>query len=324
MSPKPEAPPRTSDEPDNRRRPEPTNKIVEMPERPSDRDPKDEADPEVRAASELPEEPLEEPQKPYRQILLNELNTGLEEFHRPSLGLLLSSLSGGLDVSFSLLLMAAMRTVVRHDFSQALTTLLVANMYAIGFIFVVVGRSELFTEHTSRAMFPVMSGYAGWGSLARLWTLVYLGNMAGVMAFSALLAYAGPPLKIIDSVGFAAMSRPLLERTWLLTLIAAGLAGWLMGLLAWLVSACRDTVSQIVIVWIVTSAIGLVGLPHAIVGAGEVLVSVFAGQDTTWGEFFPFLLWTTIGNGLGGIIFVAGLKYSHSTRGSESSETAGV
>lgn len=277
-----------------------------------------------KSAQELPEEPQEEPQKPYRQILLNELNMGLEEFHRPSLGLLLSSLSGGLDVSFSLLLIAQMRTLVRHDFSNAVTSLLVANMYSIGFIFVVIGRSELFTEHTSRAMFPVMSGYASWLSLARLWGLVYLGNLVGVAAFSALLAYAGPPLHVIDDFGFAAMARPLVEHTWLMTLIAAGLAGWLMGLLAWLVSACRDTVSQIVLVWIVASAIGLVGLPHAVVGAGEVLTDVFAGRGTTWAEFFPFLLWTTIGNGIGGIVFVAGLKYSHSTRGSESPEEAAV
>lgn len=270
--------------------------------------------------ADQPEKPQEEPQKPYRQILLNELATGLEEFQRPSLGLFLSSLSGGLDVSFSLLLMAAMRTLVRHDLPSAVTELLVANMYAIGFIFVVLGRSELFTEHTSRAMFPVISGYASWGSLARLWGLVYVGNLVGVVAFSALLAYAGPGLKIVDHVTFIAMARPLVERTWLLTLISAGLAGWLMGLLAWLVSACRDTISQIVIVWIVTTAIGLVGIPHAIVGSGEVLVNIFAGEGTTWSEFFHFLLWTTIGNSIGGTVFVAALKYGHSTRGSESSE----
>lgn len=289
----------------------------------STKDEAEEAEPaDLPERSGEPEEPREEPQKPYRQILLNELNTGLEEFHRPSLGLFLSSLSGGLDVSFSLLLMAAMRTLVRHDLSPAVTGLLVANMYAVGFIFVVLGRSELFTEHTSRAMFPVISGYIGWSSLARLWGLVYFGNLAGVAAFSALLAYAGPPLKVIDHVGFNAMARPLVEQTWLMTIIAAGLAGWLMGLLAWLVSACRDTVSQIVIVWLVATAIGLVGLPHAIVGSGEVLVNVFAGEGTTWGEFFPFLLWTTIGNSIGGTVFVAALKYGHSTRGSEAPETS--
>ena len=261
--------------------------------------------------------PQEEPQKPYQQILLNELNTGLAEFSRPSLGLFLSSLSGGLDVSFSLLLMATLHTSLHGVLPDPIVKLLVGMMYSVGFIFVVVDRSELFTEHTSRAMFPVLSGRAGWISLGRLWGLVYVGNLAGTAAFAALIAWAGPALGIIEPSAFSAIARPLLERTWFLTIVSAALAGWLMGLLAWLVSACRDTISQIAIVVLVASSIGLTKLPHAIVGAGEALASLFAGQGTTLNGFLYFLAFTTLGNGLGGVIFVAALKYSHSTRGSD-------
>jgi formate-nitrite transporter family protein len=261
-----------------------------------------------------------EPQKPYRQILINELSTGLAEFRRPPIGLLLSSLSGGLDVSFSLLMMAVMRTLVQDTFSEAATHLCVANMYAVGFIFVVIGRSELFTEHTSRAMFPVISGHASWSALARLWTLVYVGNLLGVAAFAALVATCGPRLGIIDPKVFAAIAKPLVEHPWWLIIVGAALAGWLMGLLSWLVSACRDTIAQIVIVWMVASCIGLARLPHAIVGAGEVLATVFSGQGISLPEFGNFLALTTIGNGLGGGIFVAALKYGHSSRGADAGE----
>ena len=109
------------------------------------------------------------------------------------------------------------------------------------------GRSELFTEHTSRAMFPVISGHASWISLARLWSLVYVGNLVGVALFAMVVAYAGPPMKVIDPEALATMARPLVERGWLLIIVSGGLAGWLMGLMAWLVSACRDTISQIVV-----------------------------------------------------------------------------
>jgi formate-nitrite transporter family protein len=260
--------------------------------------------------------PKEVAQRPYQQILLNELGTGLAEFRRPTVGLFLSSLSGGLDVSFSLLLMATIHTLVGGGVSSAAARLWVANMYSVGFIFIVVGRSELFTEHTSRAMFPVLAGQASWAALARLWALVYVGNLVGIVAFTAMVVYTGPPLGIIEPSSFTAMARPLVEREWWLALVSAGLAGWLMGLLSWLVSACRDTISQIVIVWLVATSIGLVRLPHAIVGAGEVLSDVFAGQ-TTCHEFARFLALTTLGNGLGGAIFVAVLKYGHTTRGGE-------
>jgi formate/nitrite transporter FocA (FNT family) len=271
------------------------------------------------AKPRLPKLEEEKPQKPYEQIMLSELVTGLHEFERPSIGLLLSSLSGGLDVSFSVLLMAVIWTLVHSTFPEAVTTLLVANMYTIGFIFVVIGRSELFTEHTSRAMFPVIDGRATWIGLARLWALVYVGNLIGVALFALIVAFAGPPLKIIDPAALGHLATNLVDRSAVLMIVSAGLAGWLMGLMAWLVSACRETISQIVVVWLIATTIAVARLPHAIVGSGEVLASLFAGQGTTPGDFFYFLAFTTLGNSIGGVVFVAGLKYSHSTRGSEAS-----
>ena len=259
----------------------------------------------------------EEPQKPYQQILLAELSTGLGEFRRPSVGLLLSSLSGGLDAGFSLLLMATVWTTVDKVFPQPLTDLLTANMYAVGFIFVVIGRSELFTEHTSRAIFPVLSGHASVGELIRLWTIVYVANTVGIAAFAAVVAHIGPRLGAVDPSAFEAIARPLVEREWWVTLVGAVLAGWMMGLLSWLVSACRDTISQIFIVWLIATSIGMVRLPHAIVGTGEVLLDVFAGRGITASEFLEFLVLATVGNGIGGVVFVALLKYGHSVRGSE-------
>lgn len=264
-----------------------------------------------------PPAPKEPAQRTYREILLNEVGTGLAEFRRPAMGLFLSSLSGGLDVSFSLLLMATVSTLLAGTAPEPVERLAVAAMYSVGFIFVVVGRSELFTEHTSRAMFPVLGGQADWFALARLWALVYCGNLVGIAAFTWVVVLVGPRLDIIHHGAFAAMSRPLIERSWWLGLVSAGLAGWLMGLLSWLVSACRDTISQIVIVGLVATSIGLARLPHAIVGSGEVFSDILAGGQTTWREFGLFVLLTTLGNGLGGAVFVALLKHGHSMRSAE-------
>ena len=63
------------------------------------------------------------------------------------------------------------------------------------------------------------------------------------------------------------------------------LAGWLMGLLTWLVTAARDTISQIVIVWLVTLVIGFAQLHHVVVASAEVLAGLFAGQGLTAGDF---------------------------------------
>lgn len=50
-------------------------------------------------------------------------------------------------------------------------------------------------------------------------------------------------------------------------LLSGVLAGWLMGLLSWLVAASRDTIGQIFIVALVTTAIGIAHLHHAEVRA---------------------------------------------------------
>jgi formate/nitrite transporter FocA (FNT family) len=99
-------------------------------------------------------------------------------------------------------------------------------------------------------------------------------------------------------------------------LLSGIMAGWLMGLLSWLVAAGRDTISQIVLVWMITTAIGLAHFHHAIAGSVEVLAGVFAGEATL-GDYGHFLLWTTLGNLIGGPIFVAMIKYGHARPQSE-------
>ncbi len=262
-----------------------------------------------------PERPPEvEPKKPIRQILDEEIDEGQLALERSASGLVLSGLSAGLDVGFSLFLMAVMWTLLHGVADPALVHIVVGNMYTVGFIFVVLGRSELFTEQTTLAVLPVLSGRTSVRQLARLWSLVYLSNLAGAAVFAALATWIGPALGIIDPVAFAAIARPLVEHTGTEIFLSAVLAGWLMGLLSWLVTAGRDTISQIVIVWLVTTVIGLARLHHVVLGAVEVLSGVFAGVGVTGAEFGHFLLWATLGNAIGGSVFVAVIKYSSAIR----------
>ena len=96
-----------------------------------------------------------------------------------------------------------------------------------------------------------------------------------------------------------------------------------MGLLSWLVAASRDTISQIVLTWLIASVIGYAHLHHVVVGTAEVLGGVFAAQGASAADFLHFLFWTTIGNALGGPIFVAIIKYSHAIEQGADSESDG-
>jgi formate/nitrite transporter FocA (FNT family) len=252
-----------------------------------------------------------EAKKPYRQILKEEVSAGKRELRRPAVSLLLSAFSGGLDVGFSLLLMAVMKTVAALSLNPAVSDLLVAFVYPIGILFVVLGRSELFTEHTSLAVLPMLNREASIGTVMRLWGLVYAGNIVGAAMFAGLVAHAGPLLKIVDPKVFGEIALRLVDHPPSAIFFGGVLAGWLMGLLSWLVTASRDTISQIFIVWIIAFVIGFGHLQHPIVGSVEVLAAVFSHQGVTFNDWGRFLLWSTIGSAIGGTVFVALLKFSH-------------
>jgi formate/nitrite transporter FocA (FNT family) len=98
-------------------------------------------------------------------------------------------------------------------------------------------------------------------------------------------------------------------------MLASGvLAGWMMGLLSWLVTASRDTVSQVFFVWLVTFSLGFAHLHHAVAGTVEVLAGAFSGQGITLADFGRFLGIVTLGNMIGGVVFVAILKFAHATQ----------
>jgi formate/nitrite transporter FocA (FNT family) len=263
--------------------------------------------PEVQKVS------AEIPTKSYREILREEIETGSMELERPRTGLLLSGFSAGLDIGFSLLMMAVMLTHTDDVLAPALQRILLANMYAVGFIFVNLGRSELFTEHTTLMVFPVLDRHVALGRMLRVWLLVYLGNLAGGTILAGVVALAGPSLGIIHPPVFADVAKPLVHQTWWAILISGSLAGWMMGLLSWLTAATQDTMSRILCVWLVTASIGFAELHHCIAGSVEVLAAVFSQQGVGLSGYAHFLLWATMGNVLGGVFF-ATLKYAHAVR----------
>jgi hypothetical protein len=75
----------------------------------------------------------------------------------------------------------------------------------------------------------------------------------------------------------------------------------------------RDTISQIVLVWLIASVIGLGRLHHVVVGSVELLAGVFSGQRITAADYGRFLLFATLGNAVGGSFFVALIKYGYAS-----------
>lgn len=255
--------------------------------------------------------------KPARDILKEMINKGSHEIDRDADGLFLSSISAGLDIGFGPLLMGVILTLSAGSYGDLQTELLLASAYSVGFIFVILGRSELFTEHTTLAVMPVIDGQASVKKLARLWGIVYLGNIIGGLMFTGLAVLLMPGLGVITPAAFGTIADKLVSHPLHWLLVAGIFAGWLMGLLAWLVSAAKNTIGRVFFIWMVTATIGMLHLPHSIAGNVEVLMGLFTTSAVTLTDYLSFLALSTIGNAIGGAIFVGLMKYGHITRGAK-------
>lgn len=254
-------------------------------------------------------------------LLEHEVEAGLRELDRPARGLLLSGLSAGLDIGFGPMLMAIVLTL-SDGYDELWQRLLSANAYAIGFVFVVLGRSELFTEHTTVAAFPVFRRRASVRSLGRLWSLVFTSNIAGAILSGAIGAFVLTALGVVEERALVEMGHSMVDHPWWIILTSAILAGWLMGLLSWLSRTSRATISLLAVVWVVTATIGMGKLHHCIAGTVEVVMALVVPSAYTVANLARFLLWATLGNAIGGMVFVALLKVGHARAPSRREEGA--
>lgn len=263
------------------------------------------------------DDPGPEDQKSYQRILDEEIEAGLLELRRKARGLLLSGLSGGLDIGFGVIVMAVILTVGAGQVPELVLRILEASAYSIGFIFVILGRSELFTEHTTLAALPVLARQASVWRLLRLWGLIYAANVIGASIFAVLATYVMQALGGASAEAFDELARRLMDHDSWTMFLSAILAGWLMGLLSWLVTAARETTAKLLVIWLVTGVIGFSGLHHSIVGMVEVVAGLIISPTIGWLDVARFMALAATGNAIGGVFFVAIIKFGHATQASE-------
>ncbi|WP_340202323.1 formate/nitrite transporter family protein [Ascidiimonas sp. W6] len=247
--------------------------------------------------------------KTQEEILVEQLCEGMETYEKKSGRVFLSSLSAGLEIGFSFLLIAIVYTFFKGKVQDESLSYIGAFAYPVGFILVVLGRSILFTEQTSLLALPVLHKKRSLKELAGLWGLVILGNLIGGYIIALLVVWVGTSLSVISNESIIAIAKHVSHYSMPIILGSSVLAGWLMGLLSWLITSADDTISKITIIYIITTIIGLAGLHHSIVGNIEVFAGLLISEEISFGAYFSFQITALIGNALGGVVFVAVLKY---------------
>lgn len=246
------------------------------------------------------------------EIYENVRVTAEEELRRPATALLFSAVAAGLTIGFSFLAATYLTTLVPERYESAAA----AAGYPLGFIFVVLARSQLFTENTLEPIIPLLHkpSRETLRRLLNLWTVILIGNFIGTLTFAAILAFT----PVVQSDMFVALLKLAEEATsggFGINTYKSIYSGWLIALMAWLIASTRSTSAQLALVWLTTAPIAAFKFPHSVAGAVEAFFLAFLGE-AAWGDMLGnYLAPTILGNIVGGVLFVALLNHGQVAAG---------
>ena len=227
-----------------------------------------------------------------------------EELSRSSRALAFSGVAGGMGMGLTGLSVAVVQASLGPGSWQEFVSLL---FYPMGFVAIVIGRAQLFTENTLFPVALILSERKHLWNTLRLWTVVFLSNIGGAMLFAFVSMKTGALSHGVGSQLAALGMRSVVGSPGHL-FWSGVIGGWIIALMAWTVTASHWTIGQIAVTWMLTAVVGLGRFAHCIATSGEILSAVFTSQVAI-SAYVYWLLFATLGNVAGGVTFVTLLNF---------------
>jgi formate/nitrite transporter FocA (FNT family) len=231
---------------------------------------------------------------------------GEEEMSRPAISLWWSGVAAGLSISFSLLAEAVLQLRTPEGSWRPLIT---ALGFPVGFLMVVLGRQQLFTENTITMVLPVMAKPSGRNLrlLARVWTIVLLANLAGTL-LAALFCTFTPAISPEVRAAMLDISQHALDKDWVEMVFRGITAGFLMAAMVWLIPSADST--QFHVVAVMTYLIAISDSVHIVTGSVQAFLLLANGQGDALALLGGFALPVLAGNIIGGTVLFAMISYA--------------
>ncbi|RJP75254.1 MAG: formate/nitrite transporter family protein [Candidatus Zixiibacteriota bacterium] len=238
---------------------------------------------------------------------------GEEEIQRSASGLAWSGLAAGMSMGFSLISMGLLQAHIPESTWQPL---LVRLGYSVGFLIIVLGRQQLFTETTLTAILPLLARPQRDMFLAviKLWGTVLGANLLGAFAFALIIENTDIFAPTYHRA-FELLAWEQYTGSWISIFIRGIFAGWLIALMVWLLPASGDSRFWVIIV--ITYLVALANFTHIIAGSVEVLFLVASGSLSLWQYLGNYMIPTLLGNILGGTSIVAALNHAQVVAGNQ-------
>jgi len=228
------------------------------------------------------------------------------EMRRPATSLWWSGVAAGLSISFSLLTQSILYT---HLPDAPWRPLVSSLGYSVGFLIVVLGRQQLFTENTITVVLPFIAEptLENLRHLGRMWGIVFAANMFGTL-IAALFCTFSSVLTAALRAGMLELSQQLMQNGWGEMFFKGVAAGFLMAAMVWLIPSAEG--AQFQVVTFVTYLIAVGGFTHIVAGSVEGFMLVVNGRLGGLAMLGTFTVPVLLGNIVGGTALFAVLSYA--------------
>ena len=186
--------------------------------------------------------------------------------------------------------------------ASAVSKLIGAALFPVGLMLVILCGAELFTGNNLMTL-ALMDRQITWKGLLTNWCVVYLGNLCGSVLLAFLLAksglYTGDLLARAQALAVSKASMPFMQG-----MIKGILCNILVVLACWFQAGSKDMTGKIFAIWFPIMLFVFAGFEHSVANMTYIPLGMFTGAEVTIAGLFANLIPVTIGNIIGGALFI--------------------
>lgn len=190
--------------------------------------------------------------------------------------------------------------------APAAKRLLSGAVFPIGLILIVTLGGELFTGNNAVLMPALAAKRTSITRVVTNWTLVWLGNFAGALAFVGLYVLgAGTPDAAPWHDAASSLAEAKVSMPWLTVFCRAVGANWCVCLAVWLAFAAENLAAKCLACWMPVAAFVALGWEHCIANMFFIPAGMAVGADVSTTQMIcDNLIPATLGNIVGGALLV--------------------
>jgi len=195
-----------------------------------------------------------------------------------------------------------------HDISMG--AVIASGFFGVGLMIVVFTNTELFTSNNMYLTISSAEGRTSWRQAALLWISCYFGNLAGAILVASLLFGAGSLTQLPSDHALFEGALAKVQQAGSVIFFKGILANWIVCLAVRIALRCREEIAKILVLISTVFIFVYLGFEHSIANMGTFSLAMLGGGTLTIGQALHNLLYSTIGNVVGGVLLV-GLPFTY-------------